>query len=193
MRRASAPATLSTRTKPPPPPPPATWALRRASKAAARQTADLAEALVVREVLSECIDDVAQAHHENEVNELKDLVDDQSLRLEVVAGERDAALRKIKQLEDERASIQQECIKARDAFCEDLVAWKQQQLRAEDERARHERDAADARRVPSLERRIGELERDLQRASRRLELFSNAGKQNGHASSETGTRKSGHL
>jgi predicted RNase H-like nuclease (RuvC/YqgF family) len=183
MRRASAPATLARTTKkPPPPPPPATWALRRASKAAARQTADLAEALVVREVLAECIDDVAQAHHENEVNELKDLVDDQSLRLEVIAGERDAALRKIKQLEDERASIQQECIKARDAFCEDIVAWKRQQLQADEERARHERDAADARRVPSLERRIGELERDLQRASRRLELFSNAGKpaQNGH-------------
>ena len=87
MRRASAPATLSTRTKPPPPPPPATWALRRASKAAAQQTKDVAEALVVREVLAECIDDVAQAHHENEVNELKDLVDDQSLRLEVIAGE----------------------------------------------------------------------------------------------------------
>jgi len=183
MRRASAPATLARTTKkPPPPPPPATWALRRASKAAARQTADLAEALVVREVLSECIDDVAQAHHENEVNELKDLVDDQTLRLEVIAGERDAALRRIKQLEDERASIQQECIKARDAFCEDLVAWKQQQLQAQEERAKHDRNAEDARRVPSLERRIGELERDLQRASRRLELFSNAGKpaQNGH-------------
>ena len=181
MRRASAPATLA-RTKPPPPPPPATWALRRASKAITKQTADLAQALVVREVLAECVEDVAQAHHENEVNELKDLVDDQSLRLEVIAGERDAALRKIKQLEDERASIQQECIKARDAFCEDLVAWKRQQLQAEEERARHDRNAEDARRVPSLERRIGELERDLQRASRRLELFSNAGKpaQNGH-------------
>ena len=71
MRRASAPATLSRHSKPPPPPPAAAWALRRASKAAARQTADLAEALVVREVLSECIDDVAQAHHENEVNELR--------------------------------------------------------------------------------------------------------------------------
>ena len=57
-----------------------------------RQTAALAQALVVREVLAECVEDVAQAHHENEVNELKDLVDDQSLRLEVVAGERDAAL-----------------------------------------------------------------------------------------------------
>ena len=94
MRRASAPATLSTTTKPPPPPPPATWALRRASNAIAKQTADLAQTLVVREVLAECVDDVAQAHHENEVNELKDLVDDQSLRLEVIAGERDAALRK---------------------------------------------------------------------------------------------------
>ena len=56
-------------------------------------------------------------------------------------------------------------------------------MQAEEERARHDRNAEDARRVPSLEkRRIGELERDLQRASRRLELFSNAGKpaQNGH-------------
>ena len=132
MRRASAPATLARTLKPPPPPPPATWALRRASKAAARQTADLAEALVVREVLAECIDDVAQAHHENEVNELKDLVDDQSLRLEVDCGRtRRGLYARIKQLEDERASIQQECIKARDAFCEDLVAWKQQQLQAE--------------------------------------------------------------
>ena len=182
MRRASAPATLARSKKPPAPPPAATWALRRASKAITRQTADLAQALVVREVLAECVEDVAQAHHENEVNELKDLVDDQSLRLEVLAGERDAALRKIKQLEDERASIQQECKEARDAFCEDIVAWKRQQLQAEEERARHDRNAEDARRVPSLERRIGELERDLQRASRRLELFSNAGKpaQNGH-------------
>ena len=91
MRRASAPATLSRTTKPPPPPPPAAWALRRASKSITKHTEDLAQALVVREVLAECVEDVAQAHHENEVNELRDLVDDQSLRLEVIEGERDAA------------------------------------------------------------------------------------------------------
>lgn len=174
MRRASAPATLAGARPQVPRQHPEAWALRKAAAAAGRQTSEIAQALVVREVLAECVEDVAEAAHQNAVAELQDLVEDQTLRLEVAAGDRDAVVQRIKTLEAERAAVARECVQARDAFCADIVHWKRQQLKNEEDRARHERDANDARRVPALERRVGGLERDLQRAQRHLDLFSSA-------------------